>query len=60
MWGEDYLFFLKRYARQFARDFPDATLELVPDCRTLVPEDRPERLAEFIESFLLTRTGARS
>ena len=58
VWGEDDLFFLKRYARRLARDFPDATLEFVPDCRAFVPEDRPERLAELIESFLLTRGSA--
>jgi pimeloyl-ACP methyl ester carboxylesterase len=60
VWGEDDLFFLKRYARRLARDFPDATLEFVPDCRAFVPEDRPERLAELIESFLLTRAGGTS
>jgi pimeloyl-ACP methyl ester carboxylesterase len=57
VWGEDDLFFLKRYARRLARDFPDATLEFVPNSRAFVPEDRPERLAELIESFLLSRAG---
>jgi pimeloyl-ACP methyl ester carboxylesterase len=60
VWGEDDLFFLKRYARRLARDFPDATLEFVPNCRAFVPEDRPGRLAELIETFLLTRAGATS
>ncbi len=60
VWGEDDLFFLKRYARRLARDFPDATLEVVPNCRAFVPEDRPERLAELIESFFLSRAGATS
>ena len=59
-WGEDDLFFLKRYARRLARDFPDATLEFVPNCRAFVPEDRPERLAELIESLFLSRAGATS
>ena len=59
-WGEDDLFFLKRYARRLARDFPDATLEFVPNCRAFVPEDRPARLAELIESFSLNRAGATS
>jgi pimeloyl-ACP methyl ester carboxylesterase len=58
VWGEDDLFFLKRYARRLARDFPDAKLEFVPNCRAFIPEDRPERLAELIETFLRTRAGA--
>jgi pimeloyl-ACP methyl ester carboxylesterase len=60
VWGEDDLYFHKRYARRLARDFPDATLEFVPNCRAFVPEDRPGRLAELIETFLLTRAGATS
>ena len=58
VWGEDDIFFLTRYARRLERDFPDATLEFLPGSRAFVPEDRPERLAELIETFLLTRAGA--
>jgi pimeloyl-ACP methyl ester carboxylesterase len=58
VWGEDDLFFLKRYARRLERDFPDATLEFLENSRALVPEDRPERLAELIETFVRTRSGA--
>jgi pimeloyl-ACP methyl ester carboxylesterase len=58
VWGEDDIFFLTRYARRLERDFPDATLELLPGSRAFVPEDRPERLAELIETFLRTRAGA--
>jgi pimeloyl-ACP methyl ester carboxylesterase len=58
VWGEDDFFFLTRYARRLERDFPDATLEFLPGSRAFVPEDRPERLAELIETFLRTRAGA--
>ena len=58
VWGEDDLFFLKRYARRLERDFPDATLEFLPGSRAFVPEDRPERLAELIETFVRTRSEA--
>ena len=54
VWGEDDLFFLKKYARRLERDFPDARLEFLPDSRTFVPEDQPERLAELIGAFVLS------
>jgi pimeloyl-ACP methyl ester carboxylesterase len=55
VWGEDDIFFLGRYARRLEWDFPDATLEFLPGSRTFVLEDRPERLAELIETVLRTR-----
>ena len=58
VWGEDDIFFLTRYARRLERDFPDATLEFLPGSRAFVPEDRPGRLVELIETFLLTRACA--
>ncbi len=57
VWGEDDLFFLKKYARRLEGDFPDARLEFLPDSRAFVPEDQPERLAELIESFLPSPVG---
>jgi pimeloyl-ACP methyl ester carboxylesterase len=60
VWGEDDLFFLNRYARRLQRDFPDATLEFLQNSRALVPEDRPERLAELIETFVRTRSAVGS
>jgi pimeloyl-ACP methyl ester carboxylesterase len=58
VWGEDDLFFLKKYARRLERDFPDARLEFVPGSRAFVPEDRPGRLAELIGVFLRSPGGA--
>jgi pimeloyl-ACP methyl ester carboxylesterase len=48
--GDDRLFPLD-LARRLAAAFPRARLEIIPDCRTFVPEDQPERLATLIRSF---------
>jgi pimeloyl-ACP methyl ester carboxylesterase len=57
VWGEDDLFFLKKYARRLERDFPDARLEFVAGSRAFVPEDRPGRIAELIGVFLRSPVG---
>jgi pimeloyl-ACP methyl ester carboxylesterase len=57
-WGEDDLFFLKKYARRLQHDFPDARLEFLPNSRAFVPEDRPGRLAELIGAFVRSPVGA--
>ena len=49
--GDDRLFPLA-LARRLAAAFPQARLEVIPDCRTFVPEDQPERLAAAIASFI--------
>ncbi|MGF1470471.1 MAG: alpha/beta fold hydrolase [Rubrobacteraceae bacterium] len=52
-WGtDDRLLFPYRYAERLAERFPFATLEKVPDARTFVPEDNPERLVELIQDFM--------
>jgi pimeloyl-ACP methyl ester carboxylesterase len=48
---EDKLFPLE-YARRFAADLPDATVEEIHDSYTFIPEDQPDRLAEAIASFV--------
>lgn len=47
---EDKLFPLE-YARRFAADLPDATVEEIHDSYTFIPEDQPDLLAEAIASF---------
>lgn len=51
-WGENDFFFSPKLARRLQQDFPDATLQFMPDSRAFVPEDRPERLAESIRDFV--------
>jgi pimeloyl-ACP methyl ester carboxylesterase len=47
-WGEDDRAFKIEFAERMARDMPNAELHRIPDSKTLVPIDQPERLAEVI------------
>jgi pimeloyl-ACP methyl ester carboxylesterase len=44
-WGEDDRAFKIEFAERMARDMPNAELHRIPDSKTLVPIDQPERLA---------------
>ena len=50
-WAPEDPFFPLDHARRLAAIFPDARLVEVPDSRTLVSRDQPERLAELIREF---------
>lgn len=52
VWGENDIFFSIKLARRLQRDFPDASLKVLPDSRTFVPEDKPEELAGEIREFV--------
>lgn len=45
-WGGRCVFFRPRYARRLAADIPGARLEWLPQSRTFVPLDEPDRLAD--------------
>jgi pimeloyl-ACP methyl ester carboxylesterase len=47
-WGEDDRAFKIEFAERMARDMPNAELHRIPDSKTLVPIDQPERLAALI------------
>jgi pimeloyl-ACP methyl ester carboxylesterase len=47
-WGEDDRAFKIELAERMARDMPGAELHRIPDSKTLVPIDQPQRLAELI------------
>jgi pimeloyl-ACP methyl ester carboxylesterase len=53
-WSRDDRFFPAQHAERLARVLPNATLEWIEGARTFSPEDRPERLAEAIGSFVRT------
>ena len=57
VWGEDDYFFLPRYARRLAGDFPEARLRFVRGSRAFVPEDQPQALARCIEDFVPSEIG---
>jgi pimeloyl-ACP methyl ester carboxylesterase len=51
-WSADDRFFPPAHAERLAKVLPNARLEWVEGARTFSPEDRPERLAELIGSFV--------
>jgi pimeloyl-ACP methyl ester carboxylesterase len=57
VWGEGDLWFSVRNARRLAAHLPDARLEVLPDCRTLVPEDQPGRFGELVADFFASRVA---
>jgi pimeloyl-ACP methyl ester carboxylesterase len=51
-WSAEDRFFPPAHGQRLARILPDARLESIPGARTFSAEDRPERLAELIASFV--------
>ena len=51
-WSAEDRFFPPAHGQRLARILPDARLESIPGARTFSAEDRPERLAELIGSFV--------
>ena len=51
-WSADDRFFPTEHAERLAKVLPNARLEWIEGARTFSPEDRPERLAELIGSFV--------
>jgi pimeloyl-ACP methyl ester carboxylesterase len=56
-WAPKDPFFKLEYAERLAAAIPNARLETIPDSRTFVPEDQPERLAELIREFARERAA---
>jgi pimeloyl-ACP methyl ester carboxylesterase len=51
-WSSHDRFFPREHAERLAKVLPEARLEWIEGARTFSPEDRPERLAELIASFV--------
>jgi pimeloyl-ACP methyl ester carboxylesterase len=51
-WSTEDRFFPPAHAERLAKLLPNARLEWIDNARTFSPEDRPERLAELIGSFV--------
>jgi pimeloyl-ACP methyl ester carboxylesterase len=51
-WSSDDRFFPSAYAERLAKVLPASRLEWIDGARTFSPEDRPDRLAELIGSFV--------
>jgi pimeloyl-ACP methyl ester carboxylesterase len=57
-WGEDDRFFTMEMAERLAAAIPDSRLVGVPDARTFVSLDQPERLAAEIDAFVAATPAA--
>jgi pimeloyl-ACP methyl ester carboxylesterase len=57
VWGERDLWFARRNARRLVAALPDARLEILSECRTLVPEDQPGRFGELVADFFASRVA---
>jgi pimeloyl-ACP methyl ester carboxylesterase len=57
-WAPEDRFFPWKHAERLRDTFANARLESVADCRTFVPEDQPQRLAELIAGFIDETTKA--
>jgi len=53
-WAPKDPFFPLKYAERLAKDAPNARIVEIPDARTFVPLDQPQRLADEIASFVET------
>jgi pimeloyl-ACP methyl ester carboxylesterase len=51
-WAPEDRAFKLSYAERLAEAIPDARLETIPDAKTFVPLDQPQRLAELIREFV--------
>jgi pimeloyl-ACP methyl ester carboxylesterase len=57
VWAADDKLFPVDYGRRLAEHFPQARFETMPDSRTFVPEEQPERLAARVREFLVEQTA---
>jgi pimeloyl-ACP methyl ester carboxylesterase len=51
VWDSEGKMMPNKEGRKLADAFPDSRLVMLPDCRTLIPEDQPVRLAAEIREF---------
>ena len=59
-WGEDDRLFKLELAERLAKLIPDSRLVRIPDARTFVPLDQPERLANEIAAFVAETSSTTS
>jgi pimeloyl-ACP methyl ester carboxylesterase len=55
-WGAEDRLFKPSHAERLAEGDPGARLVMIPDAKTFLPLDQPERLAELIAEFAVPRT----
>jgi pimeloyl-ACP methyl ester carboxylesterase len=52
LWAEHDRLFPREHGRRLAELLPYGAFELIPDSRTFIPEEQPQRLAERLREFL--------
>ena len=52
LWAENDKIFPREHGRRLAELLPRGEFEVVPDCRTFIPEEQPDRLADQIRAWL--------
>ncbi len=52
LWADDDRLFPREHGRRLAELLPRGSFELIPDSRTFIPEEQPERLAARLSDFL--------
>jgi len=52
LWAADDKLFPREHGRRLAELLPQGTFETMPDSRTFIPEEQPERLAARVRDFL--------
>ena len=57
-WAPEDRFFKLSYAQRLAEAIPKARIETIPNAKTFVPLDQPQRLAELIGAFVGQPTAA--
>jgi len=53
VWAADDKLFPLEHGRRLAELLPQGRFEIVPDTRTFIPEEQPERLAAIVREFLV-------
>jgi pimeloyl-ACP methyl ester carboxylesterase len=52
LWADDDKIFPREHGRRLAELLPQGRFELMPDSRTFIPEEQPERLAARVRDFV--------
>jgi pimeloyl-ACP methyl ester carboxylesterase len=58
LWAQNDKLFPLDHGRRLAELLPQGRFETIPDSRTFIPEDQPERLAAIVRDFLAGRRPA--
>jgi pimeloyl-ACP methyl ester carboxylesterase len=58
LWAEGDRIFPREHGRRLAELLPQGRFELMPDSRTFIPEEQPDRLASVVRGFLARYAAA--